>query len=222
MAAWRTRAAVVVLALLPLSAVACSSGSDEGPVAEAPAAEVCGGFEKDAPSTAALRAVMGTDRFTSSLSEPEKAIEALREAAAVGPNSETGKPRAQAVPFCWLLPAEGGEASLRVLLRPELEVPERDPRFGDGVTYFSSGGRAYASDSSASVFFRCRMDAPAHEIVVQTRVEGPTGGKSSGEDARVRVITLANAAARGVAADLGCKDTGLSSGVPAKSVAVSP
>ncbi|MEU6985593.1 hypothetical protein ABZ946_19515 [Streptomyces sp. NPDC046324] len=217
MAPFTTRTVSAIM-LLSLAAVACSSGGDEGPVAGATASEVCGGFAKDAPSEAALKAVMGTDRFTSSLSEPEKAIATLREAALGGRNSETVQPRAQAVPFCWLLPAEGGKASLRVLLRPELEIPERDPRFGEGVTYFSSGGRAYASDSSASVFFRCRMDAPAQEIVVQARLEGPSGAKPSGEDARARVITLANAAARDVAADLGCEDAGLSSGVPAKSV----
>ncbi|MEU9705084.1 hypothetical protein [Streptomyces sp. NPDC047981] len=217
MAASRARTGFA-LALLGLSAVACSSGSDDGSPAGATASEVCGGFAKDAPSTAVLKAVMDTDRFSSRLSEPEKAIESLRAAAREGRSSETGKPRAQAVPYCWLLPAEGGgEASLRVLLSPESGIPEHDPRFGDGVTYFSSGGRAYASDNSASVFFTCRMKAPAHEIVVRAGLEAPTGGKPGGDDPRVRVITLANAAARDVAAELGCEGSGLSSGVPPKS-----
>lgn len=216
MAASRTRT-VAALLLLSFPAAACSSGGEEAPVKGLAASEVCGGFAKEAPAETALKAVMGTERFTSDLSEPEKALEALRQAALIDQSAKADKPRMKGVPFCWLLPAEGGEDSLRVEFHEELGVPERDPRFGGSVTYFRSGGRAYASDSLASVFFGCRMEAPAHEIVVAAKVEGPNGTRAPQEEVRVHLITLANAAARQIAADLGCQNSGLATGVPVRS-----
>ncbi|MFD7326759.1 hypothetical protein ACFV9D_37700 [Streptomyces sp. NPDC059875] len=211
------RRTVVVLTFLSLSATACSSGGDEGGGKGVVASEVCGGFAKGAPSEAALEAVMGAERFTGDLSEPEKALDALREAALIDQSSKTGKPRMQGVPFCWLLSAEDGKRALRVALREESGVPERDARFGESVTYFATGGRAYASDSTASVFFACRMKAPAHEIVIATKLEGPDGSGNPQKGARAHLITIANAAARHAAADLGCQDPRLAEGVPVKS-----
>ncbi|WP_329120033.1 hypothetical protein [Streptomyces sp. NBC_01353] len=205
------------MAFLSLSAAACSSGSDEGGDKGVVASEVCGGFAKGVPSGAALEVVMGAERFTSDLSEPDKALDALREAALIDQSSKSGKPRMQGIPFCWLLSAEDGERALRVALREESGVPDRDARFGDSVTYFSTGGRAYASDSLASVFFTCRIKAPAHEIVIATKLEGPDGSGTPQKDARAHLITIANAAARHVAAELGCQDPRLVEGVPVES-----
>ncbi|MET9435235.1 hypothetical protein [Streptomyces sp. NPDC006551] len=201
------------LLLVLVSVTACSANVDEDKGTNA--SEVCGGFAKGATSEAALEAVAGTDRFTSELSEPKKALEALREAALVDQSGKGGKPRMQDLPYCWLLSAEDGKTALRVTFREELAVPERDARFGDSVTYFSSGARAYASDSLASVFFPCRMKAPAHEIVIATKLQGPEGSQKPQKDVRVQLITLANAAARHAATDLGCQDVRLATGVPA-------
>jgi hypothetical protein len=154
----------VGLMLLSLLAAACSSGNDEDAVKGMKASEVRSGFAKEATSETALTAVTGNDRFTSELSTPKRALEALREAAFVDQSGKSGKPRMQGIPYCWLLSAEDGKAALRITLREELAVPARDARFGDSVTYFSSGARAYASDSLALVFFECRMKAPAHRF----------------------------------------------------------
>lgn len=123
----------------------------------------------------------------------------------------------QGIPFCWLLPAKDGGADLRIEFREAGEVPERDARLK--VTYFSTGGMASSSDSLASVFFKCRMKAPAHEIVIAAQLRGPEGNKAPEKDIRANQITVANAAARKVAADLGCQnDTKLVAGVPKPSV----
>jgi hypothetical protein len=84
------------------------------------------------------------------------------------------------------------------------------------ATYFSTGVIAYSSDNIAWVYFKCRMKAPAHEIVIEAQLGGPEGqgNKPPQKDIRVHRITAANAAARKVAADLGCQNTGLVQGVP--------
>lgn len=198
-------AAVVVLA----ATAGCSSDDGKDAAKGKPATEVCGAFAKDATASAALKAIAGEGNFRSNLSEPGKVLDTLREAART---EQSGKQRTQGIPFCWLLPAKGGEVDLRIEFREAAEVPERDARLK--VTYFSTGERASSSDSLASVYFKCGMKAPAHEIVIAAQLRGPEGSKAT-EDIRANQITVANAAARKVAADLGCQnDTKLVSWVP--------
>jgi hypothetical protein len=188
----------------------CSSDSGGGEKAEGESAnEVCGAFAKDAASSAALKVIAGGGNFTSDLSEPDKVLDTLREAART---EQSGKQRIQGIPFCWLLPAEGGEASVRIEFREASEVPEQDARLK--ATYFSTGERAWSSDSLASVYFKCRMKAPAHEVVIAAQLQPPDGNKASQKDIRTDQITVVNAAARKVAADLGCRNHGLVAGVP--------
>ncbi|TQK44875.1 hypothetical protein FBY35_6408 [Streptomyces sp. SLBN-118] len=201
--------------LMPVVAMAvtagCSSDSDGGDRAQGkPAGEVCGAFAKDPTASAAIKAIAGEGNFRSNLSEPGKVLDTLREAART---EHSGKQRMQGIPFCWLLQANGGEADLRIEFREAAEVPERDARLK--VTYFSTGERASSSDSLASVYFKCRMKAPAHEIVIAAQLRGPEGNKAPDKDIRTHQTTVVNAAARKVAADLGCQnDTKLVSGAP--------
>ncbi|MGW2561690.1 hypothetical protein ACWCXB_21030 [Streptomyces sp. NPDC001514] len=202
--------AVVVLA----ATAGCSSDSggqeeDQG----MPAEQVCRGFAKDAPSSAALKAIAGDGNFTSDLSEPDEALKALREAALV--EQSVKQQQIQGVEFCWLLPTKDGKSGLRINVREALGVPERDARLAETVTYFSSGERASSSDMGAKVFFKCRMKAPAHEIVIAAELSRSDNIDLPQKDIRAHQITLANAAARKIAADLGCQnDTKLVSGVP--------
>ena len=161
---------VVVMAVT----AGCSSGSDGGHRAQGkPTGEVCGFFAKDPTASAALKAIAGEGNFRSDLSEPGKVLDTLREAART---EQSGRQRTQGIPFCWLLPANGGEANLRIEFREAAEVPERDARLK--VTYFSTGERASSTDSIASVYFKCRMKAPAHEIVIAAQLRGPEGSKA--------------------------------------------
>lgn len=188
----------------------CSSDSGGGEKTEGESAnEVCGAFAKDAASSAALKVIAGGGNFTSDLSEPEKVLDTLREAART---EQSGSQRMQGIPFCWLLPTKGGEADLRIDFREVSEVPEPDARLK--VTYFSTGERASSSDSLASVFFKCRMKAPARQIIIAAQLRGPEGNKAPQKDVRAHQITVVNAAARKVAADLGCQNDGLVDGVP--------
>lgn len=189
------------------------SGEDAPAGAEGrAAAEVCDGFAQDPVTAGALQRLGGEDRFRADLSEPDKALTLLREASRA-PLADAYRP--QAVPYCWLLGAEDGEKTVRVELRPVKAAPPADPRRADEVTSYATGLRAYADDDLGKVFFACRLPAPAHPFVVETAVWGPDGATTDGgPDSRARLITVANAAAGHVAAELGCADTGLAGGVP--------
>ncbi|MGW4744679.1 hypothetical protein ACWEPR_07820 [Streptomyces sp. NPDC004290] len=206
----RTAAALAVAALL----TSCSSGGG-GDAPETPegvpAAQACGGFAKDAAATAALDAVLGGDRFEDNLSKPEKALTALR-ADAAAPWADAYRP--QPVTYCGLLPAEGGVKDLKIQVNAVRDAPAVDPRLADRATYFTAGLRAYSSSSLGKLYFTCRLKAPAHEIVVETTVWGPADVPETDRAQRTRLITLANAAARDVAAKLGCEGDELGARVP--------
>ncbi|MCP3822478.1 hypothetical protein NLX86_31650 [Streptomyces sp. A3M-1-3] len=204
---------VMVSAVVFMAVTAgCSSDSSGGEEDQGtPADVVCGGFAKDAPSSTALKAIAGDGNFTSDLSEPDEVLKALREAALI---EQSGKTRMQGIAFCWLLPTEDGKSGLRIEFREALGVPERDARLEETVTYFSSGESASSSDGVAKVFFKCRMKAPAHEIIISAELQRSDRIEAPPKDIRAHQITLANAAARKVAADLGCQDTQLANGVP--------
>ncbi|MFB6839990.1 hypothetical protein [Streptomyces sp. NPDC056361] len=207
----RIGAAVVVAAVL----TSCGGGGGGGtgePEGRA-AAEVCGGFAGDAATAAALQAVLGGERFEDDTSRAERALGRLRDDAAA-PWADSYRP--QPVKYCGLAPAEGGPKDLRIEVGAVGKGPYLGPSLAPSVTSYASGIEAFSSSGVGHVYFSCRLKAPAHEIVVETTVRGPAGVPDTDLEQRTRLITVANAAARDVAAALGCADTGLADGVPGK------
>ncbi len=201
-------AAVAVAALL----TSCSGGDGEG--TKAPeglaAAEVCGGFAKDASTAAVLKAAMGSERFDDDLSNPDKALDRLRDAAR-DPQSDPQRP--QTLKYCYLLPAGGGE-SLYIQLGTAQGAPGLSPGLASRVTSYTTGLQAFSSSGLGRIYFSCRLKAPAHDIVVETVIWGPAGVPETDLEQRTRLITLANAAAHQVSAELGCEKDGLATSVP--------
>ncbi|MFE7550656.1 hypothetical protein [Streptomyces gardneri] len=207
----RFGAAVAVAALL----TSCSGGDGGDGAEEAKgltAAEVCGGFAKDATTAAALKAVLGSERFEDDRSNPDKALARLREDAAE-PWADSYRP--QAVRYCGLDPAEGGSKDLKIEVGAVGKGPYLSPKLAPKVTSYDSGLEAFTSSGLGSVYFSCRLKAPAHAIVVETTIWGPAGVPDTDLEQRTRLITLANAAARDVSSKLGCQGDGLATGVPA-------
>ncbi|MFF5917816.1 hypothetical protein ACFY8C_05675 [Streptomyces flavochromogenes] len=178
-----------------------------------PPAEVCGGFAKGTPAGAALVAAMGSDRFTDGLSEPEKALALLRDATAA-PLADTYRPQPKS--YCTLLPVSGGGDSLTVNVNPIGKAPGMHPGLLSKATLYTSGRLAYASAGLGRLYFSCGLEEPAHGFVVEVAVSGPGGVPDADLRQRTRLITVANAAARSVAGELGCADTGLVDGAPAE------
>ncbi|MFF7437210.1 hypothetical protein [Streptomyces sp. NPDC008122] len=203
--------ALAVAALL----TGCSGGGESTKEPEGlTAAEACGGFAKDAPVSAALKAVLGGDRFEDDLSKPEKAVERVREDAAA-PWADSYRP--QPVTYCGLQSAEEASRNLRIEVNAAGKGPYGPgPKLAKEVTSYTSGLAAFTSSGLGYVYFSCRLKAPAHEIAVETTIWGPAGVPDTDQAQRTRLITLANAAARHVAAELGCTGTGLVTGLPAK------
>ncbi|MEU3690067.1 hypothetical protein [Streptomyces narbonensis] len=203
-------AAVVVAALL----TGCSGGDGGDGTEEAKgltAAEVCRGFAKDAPAAAALTAAMGSERFRDGMSEPDKALNLLKDATEA-PLADSYRP--QPVKYCWLLPAEGEKDGLSVEFGPAQKAPGLNPEHAKSVTSYASGLQAYSSSGLGRLYFSCSLKEPAHDIVVETVVHGPGGIPDTDLEQRTRLITLANAAARQVSEKLGCEKDGLATGVP--------
>ncbi|MER5706761.1 hypothetical protein ACIGW7_39745 [Streptomyces sp. NPDC053253] len=206
----RLGAAVAVAALL----TSCSGGNDDGGAEEPKgltAAEVCGGFAKDPASTAALKAVLGGDRFEDNYSKPDRAIDKLRDDAAA-PWADSYRPLP--VTYCGLRPAEGGPKDLKIEVGAVRKGPYLDPKLAPKVTSYASGLEAFTSSGLGHVYFSCRPEASAQQIVVETTIWGPAGVPDTDLEQRTRLITLANAAARQVSAKLGCGKDGLATGVP--------
>ncbi|MFE7582670.1 hypothetical protein ACFU5Y_14090 [Streptomyces gardneri] len=206
----RFGAAAAVAALL----TGCSGGGG-GEASKEPegltAAEACGGFAKDAASTAALKAVLGGDRFEDNHSKPDKAVDRLREDA-VAPWADSYRPLP--VTYCGLRPVEGGQKDLKIEVGAVGKGPYLDSRLAKKVTSYASGRGAFSSSGLGHLYFSCRPEAAAHEIVVETTVWGPAGVPETDLEQHTRLITLANAAARQVSAELGCEKDGLATGVP--------
>ncbi|MFI0928292.1 hypothetical protein ACH4TP_30880 [Streptomyces sp. NPDC021012] len=194
----------------------CSGGGGES-MAEPEgltAAKACNGFAEDAPVSAALKAVLGGDRFDDNLSKPERALERLREDA-VAEWADSYQP--QPVTYCGLQSAEEVSRNLKIEVNAVGKGPYGPgPKLAKDVTSYASGLAAFTSSGLGYVYFSCRLKAPAHEIVVETTIWGPAGVPDTDLGQRTRLITLANAAARQVADELGCGDTGLVDGVPGK------
>ncbi|MFF8376896.1 hypothetical protein ACF07V_12270 [Streptomyces sp. NPDC015661] len=212
----RLGAAAAAAALL----AGCSGGggSTEEPKGLT-AAEACGGFAKDAATTAALKGVLGGDRFEDNLSKPEKALDRLREDAAA-PWTDSYRPLP--VTYCGLQSAEEASRTLKIEVKAVGKGPYLGPELAKSVTSYSTGVEAFSSSTLGKLYFSCRLEAPAHPIVVETAVWGPAGVEETDLEQRTRLITLANAAARDVSAKLGCQgEDGLATGVPARAAAAS-
>ncbi|MEU3476624.1 hypothetical protein ACI2LO_03300 [Streptomyces sp. NPDC033754] len=196
-----------------MAAVGCTPGSDSATPKGQPAAEVCGGFAKDPAAASALEAIAGKGAsLTSDGSEPERVLTDLRKAART---PQSGKKRLRGTPFCTLETAGDEKNVSSVTLREALAVPASDAS-KELVTAYATGRLATSSDLHASVYFSCRMKAPAHEIVLVAELDRADENEADHPGIRDEQITLANAAARHVAAALGCADTRLVTGVPAK------
>ncbi|MFF9428965.1 hypothetical protein [Streptomyces sp. NPDC014746] len=204
----RVGATVVVAAVL----ASCSDGGGTSEESEGVAASaVCGGFAKDAAATAALKAATGSDRFDDDLSKPEKALDGLRDATRA-PLADSYRPLP--VPYCWLLPTGGGEKTVIVKLSPTNKAPGLAPEHAKRVTSYASGLQAFSSSGLGFLYFPCDLKEPSHDFVVEVQVWGPPGVPKTDLPQRTRLITLANAAARKVSAELGCQGDRLASGVP--------
>ncbi|MFC9388968.1 hypothetical protein [Streptomyces venezuelae] len=177
------------------------------------AAEACGGFAKEEPVGAALKAVLGGDRFDDFYSKSDEALARLREDAAA-PWADSYRP--QRVTYCGLRLAEGGgQNSLKIEVAAVGKGPYLGPALAPKVTSYASGLEAFSSSGLGKLYFTCRMKPPALEIVVETAVWGPEDVPETDLERRTRLITLANAAARQVSAKLGCQGDKLATGVPA-------
>ncbi|MEU0401238.1 hypothetical protein ABZ318_13500 [Streptomyces sp. NPDC006197] len=204
---------VLPVAALALAATGCTSVTDEASGKGRSAAEVCGGFAKEPGAASALQAIAGKDvRLTADRSEPDRVLDELRKAART---PQGGKQRMEGIPFCTLEAAGDEKNVLSITLREALAVP-RGEAAKASVTAYSTGRLATSSDLFASVYFTCRTPAPAHEVVLAAELERADENEADHAGIRDEQITLANAAARHVAAELGCTGTGLVKGVPAK------
>ncbi|MCZ0979796.1 hypothetical protein O1L60_14275 [Streptomyces diastatochromogenes] len=203
----RIGSAVAVAVVL----TSCSSGGDTEKRKGLAASAVCGGFAKDAAATAALKAATGSERFDDGPSKPQKALDGLRDATRA-PLADSYRPLP--VPYCRLLPAEGGEKTLIVKLSPTDKAPGLTPGHAKRVTSYASGLQAFSSSELGFLYFPCDLEEPAHDFVVEVKAWGPPGIPEADLAQRTRLITLANAVARKVSAELGCQGDRLATGVP--------
>ncbi|MFF5789956.1 hypothetical protein ACFY8P_33905 [Streptomyces sp. NPDC012693] len=211
MRAHRSRGTVIGSLLVAALASACSAGDGAGSEGQS-AAEVCGGFAKDPAVASALEAIAGEGAsLTSDGSEPEKVLNDLRTAART---PQSGKERMRGIPFCALETAGDEKNVLTVTLREALAEPTGNAS-KEFVTAYSTGRLATSSDRYASVHFTCRLEAPAHDILLDAELERADENEADHSGIREDQITLANAAAGHVAAELGCTGTRLVEGVPA-------
>ncbi|MER5882869.1 hypothetical protein ABT160_03485 [Streptomyces sp. NPDC001941] len=207
----RIKALAPVLALLG-GVAACSgggSGADAGAGAGRTAAQVCAGFAKAPVDAAALQRILGGgEGLDDDLSEREKAVAALRDAAA---QPAGGRAVGQGEDYCWV--GRGADRDMKIEAGTAPGVPEgEDPARG---TWYGTGAYARASDGVAFLYFGCRVPGAVRDMTVRMVLRGPGDGRSPEPSARADRITVANAAARALAGDLRCtNDTELVTGVP--------
>ncbi|MEV4425164.1 hypothetical protein ACIGN6_26805 [Streptomyces sp. NPDC053792] len=208
-----TRRVLLPAAALAMAAAGCTPGTDDAAPSGQSASEVCGGFAEEPGVASALEAIAGKDvRLTADRSEPDRVLSELRKAART---PQSGKRRMEGIPFCTLETAGDEKNVLSITLREALAVPGSDAS-KDLVTAYTTGRLATSSDLYAAIYFTCRMPAPAHAIVLDAELEREVETEADHPGIRDEQIALANAAARHVADELGCGDTRLIEGVPAK------
>ncbi|MFJ3585326.1 hypothetical protein ACIPPS_24300 [Streptomyces sp. NPDC090127] len=200
-----------VAVVLLVTTTACSGGEDAAEGRGEVAAEVCDGFAGQPVVASALEAIAGQGvALSSSGAEPERV---LRDLKAAGLKPQSGKSRTPGIPFCTLETAGDERNVLSLTFREALALPSGQAA-ADGVTGYATGALATSSDSYAAIYFPCRMQPPAHEIVVAAELERADENGADHEGLRDDQITLVNAAARKVAAQLGCQDPRLPVSVP--------
>ncbi|CAM5234149.1 hypothetical protein SNARM312S_01028 [Streptomyces narbonensis] len=152
-------AAVAVAVLL----TGCSGGDAGDGAQEAKgltAAEVCRGFAKDAPTAAALKAAMGSERFRDDLSEPDRALDLLKDATKAPPADSY---RPQPVKYCRLLPAESEKDSLSIefgrVRRPRAEFGARQ---GGDLLRLGPAGVLLLGHRKAVLLLRSQGAGPRH------------------------------------------------------------
>ncbi|WP_024761680.1 hypothetical protein [Streptomyces exfoliatus] len=198
--------------VLVMAAVGCTPGSDSATPEGQSASEVCGGFAADPAVASALEAIAGKGAsLKSDGSEPERVLTDLRKAARTPQNGK--KSLLRGIPFCNLETAGDEKNVLNITLREALAVPKGDS-VKEFATFYSTGRRATSALLHASIYFTCRMPAPAHEIVLVAELDRADENEADHPGIRDEQITLANAAAHQVSAELGCEKDGLATGVP--------
>ncbi|MET9801333.1 hypothetical protein [Streptomyces sp. NPDC006368] len=195
-----------------LAVSGCSSGEGDDAAKGRRVEETCGAFAKSPPASTAFKSIAGTENVDEDRSEPDRVLKDLR-AAALKPQS--GKTLMEAIPFCSPKSARDGKDVFLLTFREALALPGRDAASEKVATFFASGELASASDLRASVYFTCRMKSPAHDILIAAELERAEENQVPQRDIRSDQVTVVNAAARKVAADLGCQnDTKLVTGTP--------
>ncbi|MFE7773185.1 hypothetical protein ACFU5O_04650 [Streptomyces sp. NPDC057445] len=201
---------VPALAVFLAATAGCSDDHDGEGVAKGKQAEaVCGAFAKDAPALGALKALVGNGGLVDDRSQRDETLKALRDAD----GELSTKELANGSPFCRLQTASDGEAALDIVFREAVAFPDGSDTASFAA--FSTGESAQASDRYAKIAFKCRMKESAKEIGVAAELERPGETKAAQKDLPALQVTVLNAAARTVAAGLGCQnDTKLVAGVP--------
>ncbi|MFJ9829396.1 hypothetical protein ACIRSU_34210 [Streptomyces sp. NPDC101160] len=205
----------LILGLALVSLTACSSGDGAGPGGHDTAAEgrsateVCGGFAKSGPTLAALTALVGGDGLSDDRSEPEATLKALQEAD----GKLSPQEMASGSPFCRLRKAGDSESALDIVFREALVIPHS--RDDQTFRSFATGAEAESSNRYAKILFNCRTPGPARDLIVAAELERLNETSAGSQDTAVHQITVLNAAARAMAAKLGCQNTELVDGVPA-------
>lgn len=201
------------LALVLLSVTACSGDGGDTAAKDRSAAEVCGGFAKSGPALTALTALVGGDGLSDDRSEPDATLKALKEADGKLATDELANGSA----FCRLRKVGERESVLDINFREALIIPGTP---GDEIfRAFATGGEAKSSTRYAKILFNCRTPGSAKGLIVAAELERSNKISASDRDIAVHQITVLNAAARTVAARLGCEDTNLVDGVPVEASA---
>ncbi|MFE5593380.1 hypothetical protein [Streptomyces sp. NPDC056549] len=159
---------VLPVAALALAATGCTKGTGDAAAKGQAATEVCGGFAEEPRVASALEAIGGKGvRLKSGRSEPERIVSELWKAART---PQSGKEWMRGIPFYTLEAAEDGKNVLTLTVREALAVPVGDAS-KDLVTAYATGRLVTSSDLFASVYFTCRLTAPAHAIVLDGELE---------------------------------------------------
>ncbi|MBT2871622.1 hypothetical protein AB0900_32675 [Streptomyces cellulosae] len=193
-------------------AVALSGCTDddgkEEPQGES-SATVCGAFAERPDVASALQEVTGTDSFTENRSKPGETLQSLR--------SADGKIEGEEIlgsPYCRLQSTDDGKEVLAINFREAVAVNKSDTDDEQIFTFYKTGESAYASEHTAALYFRCRMSAPAKEILIHADLERFRKVEASDIRLSRANILVLNAAALEVASELGCSSPELVSEAP--------
>ncbi|WP_330235289.1 hypothetical protein [Streptomyces sp. NBC_00566] len=201
------RSATVSITLL--GAISACSGGIQAENEGVKANEVCGKFAHTTSVASALARLTGTERLSEDGSEPEKALAALRDADGKVEDSEM-----QGVPKCLLRPPTGGNQLVTIYFREAVVILKANPESEKTNTYYRTGASASASHRWATIYFHCHMTKPAKDVIINASLERESSIKLSGKREAEDQMLVVNAAAQGVARQLGCQGTNLTSGGP--------